>query len=388
MTISATTHKKVGSEVSLHVKNIEKMYAKFKPTPSNLAKQRLIQSTSSGLISPNDTGSGNKLLLSGAVSPKENLKKPPKAPLITSFQGQNHIVKSNPQILSPKKPVDNIIAHASKQEQSIGRKTLHHVNGKIVISKSPVQILSERKSGGAASALQLRHPSPNMTTSFPTSHKNVNTDEPQIKEIPKAKEVVNFSMDKVRIKTPVPPKNTQINKAIDNQNSFIKGKLFTPLYNLRLLSPSGSKDKAEPKTTRAIAQKVEAKINNIKTPTGKPKEINFNSKRDKKNEGKSILSLSSAYIQKAPTGRQIPSSQCKCYYHICNVVSNYKDLMQKVKKSSASSQYSSAQISKIEETHNLLKIAEKNNTRTKKKDKIEKAKDALILWIIDCIIKF
>ena len=56
--------------------------------------------------------------------------------------------------------------HQSK-EQSIGRKTLHHVNGKIVISKSPVQILPERKSGGAASALQLRHPSPNYDYFFP-----------------------------------------------------------------------------------------------------------------------------------------------------------------------------------------------------------------------------
>ena len=65
-------------------------------------------------------------------------------------------------------------------------------------------------------------------------------------------------------------------------------------------------------------------------------------------------------------------------------MANYKDLMQKVKKSNVSSIGSSAQISKIEETYNLNKKTEKNNTRTKKKNKLEQARDTLIAWIIEC----
>lgn len=60
--------------------------------------------------------------------------------------------------------------------------------------------------------------------------------------------------------------------------------------------------------------------------------------------------------------------------------------MQKIKKCDVSSFGSSAQNSKIEEANNHLKKSEKNNKGPpKKKNKIERAKDDLIAWIVECI---
>lgn len=304
-------HKKNGSEVNLHAKNIEKMYAKWKAAPTTIVKQRLIKSTSSGAISPNDTATEKKHILSAVNSPKSKFKKALQIPLVNSFMSKHHTVKSNPQIISPTRPLKEVISHIINEEGSVGRKSMQHSKAKFIISKSPIQGSNDRKTGGAASALAIRHPSPNMSTSLLATHnfKNIISNNLKARKVPKGKLLVNFSLERERIKTPVPPNNDSISKVIANQ--YGKHKEFTSLGNIHLLSNSELLDTSEPRTARILTKKQEARIENIKTPTNKPREISFGFKRDirKKSEIKNILSPTSALAHKFSIGRKPENPQ-------------------------------------------------------------------------------
>lgn len=291
------------------------MYAKLKPTTANASKQRIIQSTSSGVISPNDTGVDNKLLLSSLVSPKENLKMPKKVTLITSFQGQHHQVKSNPPLNSPRKPPKEPINQAKKQEGSINRKSLQNSKAKIVTSKSPAaQDYPGRKSGGAASALALRHSSPSMTPSILAAHKivSIKPEKNLVNKAPQEKQVIKLSKESERIKTPIPPKiekktNLINNKTGGNQSGSAKQIPKSQKNKPHLLSGSEIPDASEPKTARVFSPKPAVKL--IKAPTKKQREMSFGGKDDKKIEIKNVLSLSNIATQKQQSNRVIPSSQ-------------------------------------------------------------------------------